>query len=129
MNCDICDYSTAGITSLTHHKKIHYTPEKPFDCTKCSKGPKNKFHLHQHYQTPSKNKVKAFQYFFCEKYFREKLNLRQHNDNIHQYIKMFSCQLCGQIFRKKGMECKELWDMQGTISPFKSLKRTHKLGS
>ena len=28
MKCDICDYSTAGITCLTHHKKIHYTPEK-----------------------------------------------------------------------------------------------------
>ena len=28
MKCDICDYSTNGITSLTHHKKIHYTPEK-----------------------------------------------------------------------------------------------------
>ena len=25
---DICDYSTNGITSYTHHKKIHYTPEK-----------------------------------------------------------------------------------------------------
>ena len=28
MKCAICDYSTNGITSLTHHKKIHYTPEK-----------------------------------------------------------------------------------------------------
>ena len=34
MKCDICDYATDGITSLTHHKKIHYTPEKPFNCTK-----------------------------------------------------------------------------------------------
>ena len=41
LNCDICDNSTNGITSLTHHKKIHYTPEKPFDCTKCDKGFRN----------------------------------------------------------------------------------------
>ena len=87
MKCDICDYSTAGITSLTHHKKIHYTPEKPFDCTKCGKGFKNKCQLHQHYQTPSKNKVNAFQCFICGKCFQEKLNLWQHNDNINQDTK------------------------------------------
>ena len=71
LKCDICDYSTDGITSLTHHKKIHYTPEKPFDCTKCGKGFRNQFHLHQHYQTPSKNKVKAFNALFVEKGFRK----------------------------------------------------------
>ena len=72
MKCDISDYSTDGITSLTHHKEIHYIPEKPFDCTKCGKGFKNQFHLHQHYQTPSKNKVKAGQCFICGKCFQEK---------------------------------------------------------
>ena len=60
MKCDICDCSTDGVTSLTHCKKILYTPEKPFDCTKCGKGFRKKFHFNQHYQTPSKNKVKAF---------------------------------------------------------------------
>ena len=60
IKCDICDCSTGGITSLTHHKKMHYTPEKLFDCTKCGKEFRNKFHFHQHYQTPSKNKVEAF---------------------------------------------------------------------
>ena len=101
MKCGICDYSTNGITSLIYHKKIHYTPEKPFDSTKCGKGFQNKLHLHHHYQTPSKNKVKAFHCFICGKCFQEKSNLRQHNDNIHQDIKRFSCQTCGQIFRKK----------------------------
>ena len=38
MRCDICDYSTDGITSLTHHKKIQYTPEKPLECAKGGKG-------------------------------------------------------------------------------------------
>ena len=71
MRCDICDHSTDGTTSLTHHKKIHYTPEKPFDCTKCGKGSRNKFHFHQHNLTPSKNKVKAFQWFICEKYVQK----------------------------------------------------------
>ena len=54
MKFDICDHSTDGITILTHHKKIQYTPEKKFDCTKCGKGFRTKFHLHQHYQTPAK---------------------------------------------------------------------------
>ena len=56
MKCDICDYSTDGITNLTHHKKIHYTPEKTFDCTKSGKEFRNKFFLHQQYQTPKKKK-------------------------------------------------------------------------
>ena len=29
MKCDICDYSTNGIASLTHHQKIHYTLSDP----------------------------------------------------------------------------------------------------
>ena len=87
MKCDICDYYTAGITSLTHHKKIHYTPEKTFECTKCGKGFRNKFHLPKHYQTPSKNKVKVFQCFISGKCFQEKLKLREHNGNIHQSIR------------------------------------------
>ena len=101
MKCYICDYSTVGITSLTHHKKIHYTPEKPFDSSKCGKGFQNKFHLHQHYQTPSKNKVNVFQWFSCGKCFQEKSNLRQHIDNILQYNQRFSCPPWGQILRKK----------------------------
>ena len=75
--------------------------KKQFDCIKCGKGSRIFFHLHQHYQTPGKNKVDGFQWFICGKCFQEKQNLRQHNDNIHQDIKRFSCQPCGQIFRKK----------------------------
>ena len=72
MKCDIYDYSTDGITSVNHHKKIRYTPEKPFDCTKCGKGFRDKFYLHQHYETPSNKKIKAFQCFICGKGVQEK---------------------------------------------------------
>jgi hypothetical protein len=71
MKCDICDYSTDGITSLTHQKKIHYTLKKPFDCTKCGNGFRNKFHLHQHYQTPAKTKWKRFNALFVKNISRK----------------------------------------------------------
>ena len=73
MKCDICDYSTDGITSLTHHKKIHYTPEKPFDCNKCGKGFQNQFHLHQHYQTPSKKQNECVSMLYFWKMFSGKV--------------------------------------------------------
>ena len=57
MKCDICDSSTDGITSLNHHKKIHYPPEISFDCTKWSKGFRNKPHIYLHYQTQSESKM------------------------------------------------------------------------
>jgi hypothetical protein len=84
--------------------------------------------------------VKAFQCFFCGKCFQEKWNLRQHNDNIHQDVKRFSSQPSGQILREKctlsiDIEIKHpdpnipfperSCEMQGTTSPFKSIKRTH----
>ena len=58
VKCDICDYCTNGISSLNHHKKIHYPPEITFACTKCGKGFRNKPHVQQHYQTHSENEVK-----------------------------------------------------------------------
>ena len=71
MKCDICDYSTDSIASLLHYKKIQYTPQKPFDCTKCGKGVRNKFHLQQHYQTPAKTKWKLFNALLVENVFRK----------------------------------------------------------
>ena len=50
---------------------------------------------------PAKTKWKCFNALFVENVFRKKKNHRQHNDNIHQDIKRFSCQPCGQLFRKK----------------------------
>ena len=73
MKCDICDYSTDGITSLTHHKKIHYTPKKPFDCTKCGKGFRNKFRLHQHYQTPPQKQSESVSMLYYCKMFSGKV--------------------------------------------------------
>ena len=91
MTCDICDYSTDGITSLTRHKKIHYTPQKPFDCTKC--GKELRIFVLLIYiniiRPPVKTKCQRFNALFDE------------NDNIHQDIKRFSFEPCGQIFRKK----------------------------
>ena len=72
MKCDIKDYSTDGITSLTHLKKIHYTPEKPFDFTKCGKGFRNIFRLHQHYQ---------------EIMYKTKYTLSRHT-NSEEYLKV-----------------------------------------
>ena len=50
-------------------------------------GVQKQITFHQHYQTPSKNKVKVFQCFISGKCFQEKLKLRHHNGNIHQSIR------------------------------------------
>ena len=69
MKCDIFDYSTDGITTLTHHKKIHYTPEKPFDCTKCGKEFRIFFIDINIIRPPAKTKLEHFNALFVENVF------------------------------------------------------------
>ena len=45
VKCDICDYSSDGIASYNHHKKIHYPPEITFELTQRGRGLKNKPHF------------------------------------------------------------------------------------
>ena len=77
MKCEICDYFTSGITSLTHHKKIHYKPENPFECTKCDKGFRNKFHLYHIniIRPPAKTKWECVNSLFVENVFRKSKSL------------------------------------------------------
>ena len=130
MKCDICDYSTDGITNLTHHKKIHYTPEQTIWLYQMWQRVLKQISFTSILSDPSKNKVKAW----------------KHDDNIHKDIKRFSCQPCGQIFRQKCMlsfhiEIKHpdpnltcpfrngvVRYARNHIPQFKSLKRTHKVG-
>ena len=53
---NICKFSTDGITSLNHHKKIHFPPGITFDSTKFSRGVRTEPHLQQQYQPTVKTK-------------------------------------------------------------------------
>ena len=73
MNCDICDNSTDSTTSLTHHKKIHYTPEKKhFTFPNVAKSSEKNISFISTLSGPSKNRVRAFQCFNCGIFFQEK---------------------------------------------------------
>ena len=62
MNCD---------SSLTHHKKIHYTPEQPFECTNLGKGFRKNFIYINIIRPPAKTKWNRFNALFVKNVFRK----------------------------------------------------------
>ena len=56
---------------LTHHKKIHYTPEKLFDCTKCGKGSETNFININIIRPSAKTNGMCFNALFVENVFRK----------------------------------------------------------
>ena len=73
MRCDICDHSTDGITSLTHHRKIYYTPEKTFDCTKWGKGFGNRCSFTSTLSDPQQKQSESVSMLYLWKMFSGKI--------------------------------------------------------
>ena len=103
MKCDICDYSTDGITSLTHHKKIQYTHEKPFDCTKCGRGFRKNFIYINITRPPAKTKWKSFNALFVENFFRKSKIL---GSTMIIFIKALKGSVVNHVDKSLGKKCR-----------------------
>ena len=115
MRCDICYHFTNGISSLTHHKKIHYTPEKIFDCTKCGKRFRNKCQLHQHYQTPSIKKWRRLNALFVKNVFRKNKIL---GSIMIISIKTSKGSLVNRVVKSLGKSARSAWRCEIFKEPY-----------
>ena len=71
MKCDICDYFTDGITSLTHHKKIHYIHKNHLTVPNVAKVSETNFIYINVIRLSAKIKWKCFHSLFVENVFRK----------------------------------------------------------
>ena len=69
MKCSICDYSTNGITSLTHHKKYITHLKNHLTVQNVATGSETNFFYTNIFQTPAK--TKCFDALFVENVFRK----------------------------------------------------------
>ena len=138
------DYSTTGITSYTHHKNIHYTPEKPFECTNVAKGSETNFIYINIIRPPAKTKWKYFDALFVENVFKKSKSL---GSRMAISIKTLNGSLVNLVVKSLGKSAHWAFILKsntliltclfrnGVVRyarnhiPFKSPKRTHKVGS
>ena len=75
-----------------------YTEERPFKCTTCEKSFKRRRNLIDHNRIHTGEK--PYKCDFCDQYFRLRSTLRQHR-SIHTRDLRFKCEICYASFRRK----------------------------
>lgn len=101
-SCKICNKIFAQNSNYKNHMRTH-SDERPYVCSVCNIGFKERYHLkkHQLFKHSSELKEKCR---FCGKLFKDSTAVRAH-ERIHSDIRPYSCKRCGKTF--KTSEC--LW--------------------
>ncbi|XP_055608473.1 zinc finger protein 700-like isoform X2 [Uranotaenia lowii] len=109
--CTLCDKSFTTLTAYNRHLGLHDTSERPKVCSFCPVGFKtlealqnheNKNHGTQHeVRAKFKSQVLKYQCTNCDRGFRSKYDLEDHDRYIHQKLPGAVCKLCGKGFRSR----------------------------
>ncbi len=101
-SCTLCQKSFAHNSGYKNHMRTH-SNERPYVCTICDIGFKEKYHLKKHnlfiHSTELPEKCR-----FCGKRFKDSTAVRAH-ERIHSDDRPFACRRCTKTF--KTSEC--LW--------------------
>jgi len=102
--CDMCDKSFTQSSSLSTHKKgVHCSESEPrISCDICKRTYKTTNSLRTHIYLDHKIKDKAsLECSACSKTFSTSQNLLRHMREVHEKVKLVSCEICHKNFSNK----------------------------
>ncbi|XP_017014634.2 zinc finger protein weckle [Drosophila takahashii] len=93
--CDSCGKQLKTITALNEHKLVH-TDNRPFECTVCKAGFKNRARLKAHYQIHAEP---SFVCNICGKKLQTRRTWNMHKV-VHSEERRLKCDVCGALFKR-----------------------------
>ena len=100
--CKICMKTFAQNSNYKNHIRTH-SNERPYECTLCSIGFKERYHLKKHHLYVHSNQMNE-KCGVCHKMFKDSTAVRAHL-RTHSELRPYHCSRCGKAF--KTSEC--LW--------------------
>ena len=101
--CELCDYSTAWMTTLEWHVKYSHPAKKKetkLKCGACKFTSATEDSLKSHVECVHE-KIKRFKCQMCGYATYRKANLISHIREVHEKIKGFKCVMCPDTFTRK----------------------------
>lgn len=102
--CDMCEKSFTQSSSLSTHKKgVHCSESEPrISCDICKRTYKTTNSLRTHIYLDHKIKDKvSLECSACSKTFSTSQNLLRHMREVHEKVKLVSCEICHKHFSNK----------------------------
>ncbi|KAH8331860.1 hypothetical protein KR067_011921 [Drosophila pandora] len=93
--CDSCGKQLKTITALNEHKLVH-TDSRPFECTICKAGFKNRARLKAHHQI---HEEPSFVCNICGKKLQTRRTWNMHKV-VHIEERRLKCDVCGALFKR-----------------------------
>lgn len=93
--CDGCGKQLKTITALNEHKLVH-TDNRPFECTVCKAGFKNRSRLKAHHQIHAEP---SFVCNICGKKLQTRRTWNMHK-LVHSEERRLKCDVCGALFKR-----------------------------